>query len=282
MTETYGVYKSIVCQVMLDPEQLPALPAVTLKLRAALNDERSTSQQIAQVCAQDPSFSALLMATASSPIYRQATPPTTLSAVISLLGLPKVSTLAMAHSVKSLFILRSPAIKKIYEQIWQRLMIKSGVSSYLAMRVRVGEPETVMLAALLSEVGTLAILSALKEQARFPENKTFYQLCREYSKAFGAILLNKWEVESKFIEVLKYCGRWSHPGQPALSTLDLVNLGLYATVKLINPTNSLPKLQDVPSYKKLKPPFNELDSQGSLAIVSENLDQVEAIKQLLA
>ena len=282
MHESYSVYKSLVQKVMLDPEQLPSLPAVTLNIRTALNDERVTSERLAVICSKDPAFSALLMATVSSPLYAQPSPPTTLAAVISLLGLPRVSSLAMAHSVKSLFILRSANVTKMYQQIWQRLMIKSGVSSFLSLKIKKGVPEQVMLAALLSEVGTLGILSALKEGREFPDNKTFYQLCREYSKGFGAILLSKWEIEREFIDVLKFCGRWKNTSAGELNTLDLVNLGLYATVKLINPRNNLPPITEIPSYKKLTPPFNALNEQGSLCIVSDHLDEIESIKKVLA
>jgi len=282
MHESYSVYKSLVQKVMLDPEQLPSLPAVTLNIRTALNDERVTSERLAVICSKDPAFSALLMATVSSPLYAQSSPPTTLAAVISLLGLPRVSSLAMAHSVKSLFILRSANVTKMYQQIWQRLMIKSGVSSFLSLKIKKGVPEQVMLAALLSEVGTLGILSALKEGREFPDNKTFYQLCREYSKGFGAILLSKWEIEREFIDVLKFCGRWKNTSAGELNTLDLVNLGLYATVKLINPRNNLPPITEIPSYKKLTPPFNALNEQGSLCIVSDHLDEIESIKKVLA
>ncbi|WP_185233330.1 HDOD domain-containing protein [Teredinibacter franksiae] len=282
MHESYSVYKSLVQKVMLDPEQLPSLPAVTLNIRTALNDERVTSERLAVICSKDPAFSALLMATVSSPLYAQSSPPTTLAAVISLLGLPRVSSLAMAHSVKSLFILRSANVTKMYQQIWQRLMIKSGVSSFLSLKIKKGVPEQVMLAALLSEVGTLGILSALKEGREFPDSKTFYQLCREYSKGFGAILLSKWEIEREFIDVLKFCGRWKNTSAGELNTLDLVNLGLYATVKLINPRNNLPPITEIPSYKKLTPPFNALNEQGSLCIVSDHLDEIESIKKVLA
>ncbi len=280
--ESYRVYKTIVQKVMLDPEQLPALPAVTLSIRSALNDANTDAEVLAKICAQDPSFSALLMATAASPIYVQANRPTTLTAVISLLGMPKVATLAMAHSVKSLFILRSARVTKIYQQIWQRLMIKSGVSSFLALRTQSCIPEEVMLSALLSEVGTLAILSALKDQKYFPDNKTFYMLCREYSKAFGAILLSKWKIESRFIDVLKFCGRWRHNEMGGLTMLDMVNLGLYSTVKIISPNNTLPVIDSIPSFQKLTPPFNALDDNGGLRMVSDNMGEIESIKKILA
>lgn len=282
MGDSYSVYRSVVQKVMLDPEQLPSLPAVTLKLRSALTDESVSSEQIAAICNEDPSFTALLMATAASPLYAQASPPKTLAAVISLLGMPRVSSLAMAHSVKSLFILRSAAIKNIYQQIWRRLMLKSAISSFLALKIQKTVPEEVMLAALLSEVGTLAILVALKDLPEFPANKTFYQLCRDYSKAFGALLLNKWKIDPNFIEVLKYCGRWSHAPGGELSLLDLVNLGLYSTVKIVSPRNTLPALQGIPSYRKLAPPFNGLTESGELVIVAEHKGEIDGIQNLLA
>ena len=280
--QPYQVYKSLVQKVMLDPEQLPSLPAVTIKIRSAVQDDDNSNEDLAQICAQDPAFTTLLMVTVSSPIYAQISAPKTLSEAVGLLGRPKLSALSMSYSVKSLFTLKQPAVKKIYSLVWERLQLKTSISMYLSQRLKKRLPEEVMLASLLSEVGTLSILSALKEEKTFPNNSIFYQLCREYSKAFGAVLLTKWQVGQEFIDVLKFCGRWNKINEGQADLLDIINLGLFSTVKILSPNNPLPEISGIPSFKKLLSPFNEVDNDGNLAIVSQNIDEIRSLTPMLS
>ncbi len=279
--EPYVVYKKIIQKVMLDPEQLPALPAVTLKIRSSVANPDSSSQDIAQICSQDPAFSTLVMANVSSATYVQANPPKSLDAAISVLGREKIQSLAMAYSVKSLFVIRSAHLKQLYQKIWQRMMLKAGTSAYLATRTQKFQAEEILLTSLLTEVGTLATLSAFAEFESKPDQKVFFRLCREYAKAFGAILLKKWEVGDHFIESLKLCGRWRHTVSEQLSATDVVNMGLYCTVKKLSPNNSLPPIANIPSFRKLPPQMKDVDDQGILKIVSDNMDAIDTIQRVL-
>lgn len=279
--EAYRIYKSLVEKVMSDPEQLPSLPNVTLKIRSALGNPNITHKALGAICAQDPSFATLLLSVASAAIYRQARPPVTLSEVVAVLGTGKVDNLSMSHAIKSLFLLSQPKLKALYKPIWERLMLKASIAAFLSQRVRREIPEEVLLAALLSEIGTLAMLSAFKDGENIPEKGVFFKLCREYSKGFGAVLLTKWRVETRFINVMKSCGHWKTCHVGNLDMLDLVNLSLYATIKIITPNNSLPALTRLPCYQKLPYPYNSLDENGSLMIIGQHIDEIEELKRSL-
>jgi HD-like signal output (HDOD) protein len=280
--EAYLVYKQIIQKILLDPEQLPALPAVTLKIRSAINDPMATNKDVAAIITADPAFSALLMASVKSAIYLQANPPKTLEAVLSVLGIPKVSSLAMAYSVKSLFTVRNPQVKQLYQTIWQRMMLKAGTSAVIARHSKKIDADESLLAALLTEVGTLAILSTLANSEKVPDKKMFFQLCREYSKSFGAVMLKKWEVDEQFIECLKYCGRWNFDSAAPFSVLDTINLGLYCTVRKLMPKNQLPPLESLSSYKKIPIYINARDDALGLKLVEQKWEEVEGITAVLA
>lgn len=280
--EAYLVYKQIIQKILLDPEQLPALPSVTLKIRSAVNDPHATNRDIANIITADPAFSALLMASVKSAIYVQANPPKTLESALSVLGVPKVANLAMAYSVKSLFTVRNPQVKQLYQTIWQRMMLKAGTSALIARYSKKIDADESLLAALLTEVGTLAILSTLANSDKVPDKKLFFQLCREYSKSFGAVMLKKWEVDPQFIDCLKYCGRWNHETEGSFSVLDTINLGLYCTVRKLMPNNQLPPLGGVSSYKKLPIYINSQDESLGLKLVKEKWEEVESITAVLA
>ena len=272
--EPYVVYKKIIEKVMLDPESLPSLPAMTLELRSACSNQNSTSKDISSICAADPAFSALLMASASSAHYVQAAPPKTLESAVTLLGRGKVDSLVMAYSVKSLFVFRSPDLKQLYQVLWQRMILKAGISAYIASRTSTLEAEEALLSALLTEVGTLATLSAFADIENKPKKADFFKLCREYAKIFGAVLLKKWQVSESFVECLKACGRWNYNAQTQLELIDVVNLGLYCAIKQLNPGNVLPPIEELPSFQKLPIEIKQIDHLGSLQLVSANPDAV--------
>lgn len=277
----YTVYKKIIQKVMSDPECLPALPSVTIKVRSVIADNDSSTQDIANVCLLDPSFSALLMATVSSPIYARQNSAKSAVDAISILGRDKVQALAMAYSVKSLFVISQPRLKELYKIIWQRMMLKAATSAFIALKAKRFTPEGVMLSALLSEVGTLATLSAFAEFEDQPERQVFFRLCREYAKVFGAVLLKKWQVNDQFIDSLKYCGVWNKDFGTEISHTDLINLGLFCTVKKLSPKNKLPEIESLPSYKKLPERLKRISDDGSLMIVLDNSEAISSIQAAL-
>ncbi|MFT7559866.1 MAG: HD-like signal output (HDOD) protein [Flavobacteriales bacterium] len=189
----------------------------------------------------------------------------------------------MAYSVKSLFVLRKPSVKRLYERIWTRVMLKAGCAAFIAAKTRSCVPEEALLAALLSEVGTLAILSALADGDEVLSNSTFFQLCREYSKPFGAVLLSKWEIDEQYISTLKYCGRWSY--ESGLSTLclaDVLSLALFSTIQKLNVNNNLPDINHLPAYQKLPSHLNSLTEETSmLTMVEENPKEIESLVGVL-
>ena len=280
--EPYVIYKKIIQRVMLNPEGLPALPSVTLKIRAAVANSDTSNDDIAVVCGQDPSFSALIMANVGSAIFHQANPPRTLESAVSVLGRERIQSLVMAYSVKSLFVIRSPEIKKLYQNIWQRMMLKSSTAAFLATKVPGFQAEEVLLSSLLTEVGTLATLTAFSEFKEKPSQAVFFRLCREYAKAFGAVLLKKWELDERFITCLKNCGRWTVEEGDDLGLTDILNLGLYSTVRQLSPKNNLPQLEKLPSFQKLPIHLKRLSDEGELLIVQENRAEIDSIKRVLA
>src|SRR5690554_7402073 len=121
----YAVYRTVIKHVLSDSERLPSLPTITLRVRKALSEPNTDAQSLAQLIGKDPALSALLMKSASSPFYRRAVAPKTLTEVIALLGFANVNNMVMIHSMRNLFVLRSSVMKTLFRHSWQRLVIKA-------------------------------------------------------------------------------------------------------------------------------------------------------------
>ncbi|UUY09764.1 HDOD domain-containing protein [Pseudomonas sp. J452] len=280
-TSDYSIYRRVVSQLMQGQEQLPSLPTITLDIRRALSDERMTVPALVRLVSRDPALSAILMKHASCALYRHALVPKTLHEVITLLGMAEVDRITMVHSIRSLFTLHSAAHKRLFVEVWERLVLKASTSAMLARLLGHVAPEHALLASLLSEVGTLAVLSAFKDEAQIPSGELYYKLCREYSKSLGVIVLKKWAVDDEYIGVIRNAGNWSLCESRELGLIDLVNLALFHAIKEQNPQAELPLLVELAAYHKLLPPLNFVSANGELELVLNHQADIHAIAATL-
>ena len=280
-TSDYSIYRRVVSQLMQGQEQLPSLPTITLDIRRALSDERMTVPALVRLVSRDPALSAILMKHASCALYRHALAPKTLHEVITLLGMAEVDRITMVHSIRSLFTLHSAAHKRLFVEVWERLVLKASTSAMLARLLGHVAPEHALLASLLSEVGTLAVLSAFKDEATIPSGELYYKLCREYSKSLGVIVLKKWAVDDEYIGVIRNTGNWSQCESRELGLIDLVNLALFHAIKEQNPQADLPMLVELAAYQKLLPPLNFVSANGELELVLNHQADIYAIAATL-
>lgn len=277
----YSIYRRVVSQLMQGQEQLPSLPALTLDIRRALSDGQVGMAALARLVSRDPALAALLMKHASCALYRHPVAPRTLQDVIVLLGLGEVDRITMVHSIKSLFTLHSPAHKRLFMEVWGRLTLKASTCAMLARLLGHVAPEHALLASLLSEVGTLAVLSAFKDEVQIPSGELYYKLCREYSKSLGVIVLKKWSVDDEYIGVIRAAGNWSHHEEAELGLIDLVNLALFHAIKERNAEADLPMLVELAAYRKLLPPLNFIGANGELELVLNHRADIHAIAETL-
>jgi HD-like signal output (HDOD) protein len=280
-TSDYSIYRRVVSQLMQGQEQLPSLPTITLDIRRALSDERMTVPALVHLVSRDPALSAILMKHASCALYRHALVPKTLHEVITLLGMAEVDRITMVHSIRSLFTLHSAAHKRLFVEVWERLVLKASTSAMLARLLGHVAPEHALLASLLSEVGTLAVLSAFKDEAQIPSGELYYKLCREYSKSLGVIVLKKWAVDDEYIGVIRNAGSWGLSESRELGLIDLVNLALFHAIKEQNPQADLPMLVELAAYQKLLPPLNFVSANGELELVLNHQADIYAIAATL-
>lgn len=270
----YNIYSIVISQVMREQEQLPSLPSLTLKIRTAIADPNASSDSLAEMISIDPSLCALLMKTAASPLYKRQVPAQSIQDVIVLLGLQEVDRVAMLHSVRSLFTLHDPQLSKLFKLSWQRMVLKASMSTFLAKYLGYRPTGQVTMAALLSEVGTLAVLSAFRGLEHQPDTEVFFKLSKEYSKSLGIILLKKWDLQEDYIEVLRNLGKWHLPSEGKLNLLDIENLGLYHSICVLDANTDLPPLDSLPAYQKLDSAHRHISSNHQLTMISLHRQEI--------
>ena len=281
----YSIYRTCIEQVMQGSERLPSLPAITLKIRNALANDNITHQQLAKLVTSDPSLCLLIMRCVSSPIYLTREHPKSIEDAIRLLGMDGLDRIVMLHSLKSLFVFQNRELRRLFDITWKRQTLKACIAEYLAKKLGYTAPDEVLIASLLSEAGTLAILSALAHADEIPDEATYLALGREYSKSIGLIILKKWNMGNQYSNIISNSGAWTSNTSAAFKPIaldDLINLALYHGVALFGANHKLPVLNSLDIYKKLPSSLNACDKKGLLKMITEHIPEITQASKILS
>lgn len=282
VSSDYAEYKSAVSAVMNHPENFPRLPTITQNIRQALIRTDSCANSLSKLIERDLELSQLLLRYASSVMMHNHMPAQSVFDVVRILGMAQVERITMLHAVKSLFSGHTQAYTRIFAASWDRLINKASMSALIAKKVGRVAPDYALLGSLLSEIGTLAVLSVFKSgDLPVPNSETYVGLCREFAKSFGIALLKDWDMDEQYIQLVKQVGNWQAAEHDPFGLIDVVNLGLYHSLKARMTANRLPPITHLAAYQKLSAKHNAITDTNELELVVINRDEIRAIADSL-
>ncbi|MFO1389768.1 HDOD domain-containing protein [Cellvibrio sp.] len=278
----YVDYKSAVSALLSHPENFPRLPAITQNIREALVRSDSCASSLSKLIERDTELSQLLLRYASSVMMHNHMPPQTVFDVVRILGMAQVERITMLHAVKDLFRGNTQAYTRIFAASWDRLINKASMSALIAKKVGRVAPDYALLGSLLSEIGTLAVLSVFKSSdLPVPNSETYVNLCREFAKNLGIALLQDWKMDDEYLRLVKQVGNWQAGENEPFGLIDVVNLGLYHSLKARMTANRLPAITHLAAYQKLSAKHNAITDTNELELVVTNRDEIRAIADSL-
>lgn len=278
----YASYKSAVSALLNKPENLPRLPGITQDIRHALVRSDSCINSLSKIIERDTALSQLLLRYASSVMMHNHMPPQSVFDVVRILGMAQVERITMLHAVKALFSGNTQAYTRVFAASWDRLINKASMSALIAKKVGRVAPDYALLGSLLSEVGSLAVLSVFKTgDLPVPDRETYVALCREFSKSLGIALLQDWELDEEYIQLVRQVGNWQAAEDESFGLIDVVNLGLYHSLKSRMTATRLPPITHLCAYQKLSEKYNAITDTNELELVVIHRDDIRAIADSL-
>jgi HD-like signal output (HDOD) protein len=210
---------------------LPTLPAIALKVRKAADDPNINLNTMAEVVSQDPSLSARMIKISNSAYLGRSVKVISTQQAITRIGLRQMKNIVTALAMEQLFVSKNDVVKQYMSQIWSDT-IEIVANSLAVMQIYVKETkkrtlnlESIMLAALVHNIGALPILTEAERHANVFANPNFLDLSIEtMSGKLGASILTEWGFEPEFVNVA-YNWKSFSVNSEAVSYLDIVRLG---------------------------------------------------------
>jgi diguanylate cyclase (GGDEF)-like protein len=143
-------------------ETLPSPPAIAVRVLDLAQRSETGLGELADVLAKDPALTAKVLRIGNSAFYGQRRRCANLRQALVLLGLDAAVTVALSFS---LFLSLRPdrGARRDYSGFWERALLSALTARVLAERLRRTDTEQVFLAALLQDIGVLALERVMPE-----------------------------------------------------------------------------------------------------------------------
>ncbi|MDH5774460.1 MAG: HDOD domain-containing protein [Nitrospirota bacterium] len=196
---------------------LPVLSPLATKILNMCQDEEAETAKLAELISQDPAMAVKILAMANSGYYGGGRHKvTSILQAVKLLGFVTIANLALSfcfyHLIKGM---NSPNTSKInHVQFWRRSIFSSIAGRAIGKHFASPHTELVYLAALLQDIGILALHEVAVEEmktirAQSPQNHDdLCQLERKYlgvdHSQVGTWLAQQWKLPEEFQIAILY------------------------------------------------------------------------------
>lgn len=210
---------------------LPTLPAVALKVRRAADNPDINLSAMADVISQDPSLSARMIKISNSAYLGRSVKVISTQQAVTRIGLRQIKNISTALAMEQLFVSKNEIVKEYMSRIWADT-IEIVASSMAALQIHTKQTknralnlDSMMLAALVHNLGVLPILTEAERHSDVFANPTFLDVAIEkLSCKIGTSIMVKWGFEPEFVNVAQNWKDFSVTSE-SVSYLDLVRLG---------------------------------------------------------
>jgi putative nucleotidyltransferase with HDIG domain len=144
-------------KVLREVKNLPTLPGIVLKLTKMAEDPDTTTEQMGKVISKDHILAAKLLKLVNSAFYGFPQRISSLNSAIILLGFSVIKSLIISASIFEV-------MEEQDVELWEHSLGCAVVSSVLARRLGLNEPEEISTASLIHDIGKVAIKMELPEE----------------------------------------------------------------------------------------------------------------------
>lgn len=190
----------------------PSPPPVALKVIELAQDPSTDINAVAVACSNDPAIAAKVMKIANSALYSSRRKSTNLRQALIVLGLNATLTLALSFTLTA-DLRRDPPKGFDFLAYWRRTILAATWGKLLASELSLPFAEEVFIAALLQDIGMLAIdrIAPDTYQDIAPLKMDHIKLAQfETEKigadhaAIGGWLLNSWNMPKQLVRSVSY------------------------------------------------------------------------------
>jgi HD-like signal output (HDOD) protein len=234
------------------PLNLPCFPDIVPRVRGAINNPRSTQDDLVRIAGAEPRLAARLIQTANSAVFNPSGKPlTNLRQAVTRLGHHLVQSVTMVFAVQQMKAepsLRSVA--KSLSALWEKSIAVGSICQVLANQLKV-PPDKVFMTGLLHGIGHFYIMVRAAEPSSGIEYSDLSAEILERHPGLGRIVLEKWNFEPVVFEAIGKQHDHRRSSDRAADITDVVIAGVVLAEALLESNGDLTRCAGVTAFERL-------------------------------
>ena len=202
--------RELVAEVRAGRLQLPAIAPIAGDVQRLLGDPECGVDQVVGVVEQDPVISASILRIANSARFQAARQIRDLKTACLRLGNKRVLVLAQEALLRDLFALGTGPVAALADALWRHVLVKANAARAIAALAGSRRPDEDQVAAMLADLGELALLRLCADPARrlrgWDDPRFVAALGDEVAGAneeVGGILLESWSMPAELVRLAR-------------------------------------------------------------------------------
>ena len=261
---------------------LPSLPDIAVRVGRAVLDEKSNSRRVAAVVQTDPVIAAKLVRAANSAFFGGGRRVESLVAAITQLGFQLTHKLVLSFALREIFSAPSRAAQERMRELWRHSTQVSALCQTIATSDRRFDPQQALLAGLVHDIGSVAVVNHLAHRAPQLEAAVADRIVGQLRGAIGGAILRKWRFPEDLVMCATEGESWLRDSGPEPDYCDVVIvaqlLGFLGSARQLD---GLPSMGEVPAFGKLRLGGGGAEDDGS-AFLEQRREQISHTEHLLA
>jgi HD-like signal output (HDOD) protein len=195
------IREQVITLIKKKDSDLPTLPAIVDRIISAASDEKTTTEELADVIAFDQGMTNKLLILSNSVYYGQRTKVDTIKRAITVIGFDEIIGIALAMSILSSFSEKS-GLGLDMKVLWIHAIGTATAAKELAKRTNPSIADKIFIPALLHDMGKVILSIHFKDeyievrQKAIEEKKTLYvaenELLKVNHASLAALLMKRW------------------------------------------------------------------------------------------
>ena len=208
-----GLVNQAIDDLIVGAGKLPTIPSVYIRLRAVIDNMRSSNRDVAALISEDAALAARLLRIANSSFYGFSSTIDSITRAVTIIGTQQIADIVLATVVREMFE-DIPEDRVNMHGFWQD-SIACGVTARILATFRGAvNVERYFVAGLLHDIGRLVMFQSLGEKYwhiidKAEETGELLYVMERKVLGFdhgdvGARLLQRWELPQYMIDSVKY------------------------------------------------------------------------------
>jgi HD-like signal output (HDOD) protein len=276
----YAFLQKLAGELASGPLNLPCFPDIVPRIRQALTNPNSTSDDVVRIAATEPRLAARLLQTANSAVFNPSGVPfSDLRHAVTRLGHHLVQSVTMAFALQQ--IKAEPGLRAVSRQLntlWEKSMAAASICQLLAERLRV-PADKVFLTGLLHGIGHFYIMvRAGQSGEEIALEDLLGDFVAERHAAIGRAVMEKWNFEPVMCEAVGHQNDYAHRSKHGADITDVLIASVLLADALIERSGDLARCAGVSAFTALNltPPDLEAilrHTEHTLASVRDALER---------